>query len=177
MSDEMTHEQKLKELEMKNALMRLKISEQEVIEFEEKEANKARITTIRVEAMRQEAAERERRQKACAHKTGGKGKDGFLQGDGTHGYTIAHQTLPTTEHYMFCLRCQKEWHHPLWIVKLEVFNTNKTEMTKARYAELEAEYAKVYEWGHEYTVDSEASLFRIPRLDRIDVPKIMSARP
>lgn len=174
---EKTHEELLKEYELKNAIKRLKISEQEIIEFEEKEANKARVTRIRVEAMRQEDAERQRRQNACAHKTGGKGKEGFLQGDGSHGYTVAHHTLPTGEHYMLCTRCQKEWHHPLWMVKLEVFNTKKTEMTKAQYAKLEAEYATVFAYGHEYTVDGEASLFRIPLLDRIDVSKIMSARP
>lgn len=177
MSDELEYDKQLREIELQTARMTLKVRQAELIEFEEKEANKARVTKIRVEALQKEQMERERRQKACAHKTGGKGKPGFLQGDGRHGYSIGYQVLPTGELYVLCLRCQKEWHHPAWVVKLEVYSTGKTEMTKARYEQMEKEYAMVMDWGHELTETNESSQFRVPLLDRINVSQIMSARP
>jgi hypothetical protein len=170
-----THEEQLKAIELQTAKMRMKIAQNEILEFEEKEENKARVAKIRVEAMRQEAAETNRRQTACKHKTGGKGKPGFLQGDGRHGYSVGHMVLPTGELYVMCIRCQKEWHHPNWLVKIEVYNTGKTTMTKARYHKLLAEYNEVLEWSHELTETAEASRFVVPLLDRIDVSKIQMA--
>lgn len=165
------------EVELETAKRTLKVRMAENLEFEEKEANRARVTKIRVEAMLAEKRESERRQRACLHKTGGKGKEGFLAGDGEQGYSVAPVVLPTGELYMICLRCQKEWHHPAWLVKIEVYNTRSTTMTKARYAEIEKEYAEATGWGHKLTNVAEASQFRIPLLDRINVPQIMEARP
>lgn len=171
-ASELTVDEQIKQVELQTARMNLKLSQQSLIEFEEKEDNKARITKIRVEAMQKEAEEHKRRQNACKHKTGGKGKAGFLSGDARHGYSVIHLVLPTTEAYVMCLRCQREWHHPNWTIKMEIFHTGNTEMTRAQYDKQLAGYAEAMEWGHELTEASEASLFTIPLLQRIDASQV-----
>jgi hypothetical protein len=164
-------------VELETAKRTLKVRMAENKEFEEREENNKRVTQIRVDATKREMAENERRRSACAHQTGGKNKEGFLKGDGEQGRAVAPSVLPTGELYFMCIRCQKEWHHPAWIVKIEVHDTGKTTMTKARYEQMAKEYAEVSGWGHKLTEQSEASQFRIPLLDRVNVAEIMASRP
>lgn len=166
----------IKQLELEEKRVRLQVTRQEVAAFHEKESEKARITKIRVEAVQREREEAERRHRACKHKTGGKGKPGFLHGDGAKGYCVGQTVLPTGELYMTCSRCQKEWHHPSWIMKIEVVNTGKTTMTRTRYERMEADYNEALNWDHPYTEMMEASQFKIPLLERIDVTKIPFAK-
>jgi hypothetical protein len=167
----------IKEVELETARQNLIVAQQQNREFREKQENNERITMMRGEAARAEQAENDRRRTACAHKTGGTNREGFIRGDGEQGYSVAPCVLPTGELYFMCLRCQKEWHHPAWVVKLEMFNTRKTTMTKARFEEMAKEYAEVQGWGHKLTNTAEASQFRIPLLDRINVQNVMETRP
>lgn len=178
-AEELAFQQELKAIQLEEAKIRLEVAKAQAQEFREKEENKKRVSAIRVEAVKREQEENERRQKVCKHKTGGKGKAGFVNGDGTHGYTVLPCVLPTGELYLTCTRCQREWHHPAWTVKMEVFSSynKKTSMTKERYQKQLKEYEEALQWDHEYTEMMEASLFRIPALDQINVPKIMEAQP
>lgn len=175
MSEKMTPQQEMEQLDLEVKRQTLEMTRQKVAEFNEKEEEKRRITRIRMVAIEKEQEERERRQNACRHKTGGKGKPGFLHGDGAKGYCVAQQVLPTGEVYLLCTRCQKEWHHPQWLVKIDVYNTGTTTMTKSGWDKMLAEYNEAMQWDHPYTETAEASQFKIPLLDRIDVSKVKLA--
>lgn len=102
---------------------------------------------------------------ACYHKSGGKGRAGFFQGDGRWGYTVATQVLPTSEVYFICFRCQNEWHMPK---KRDVINGVIT--VKQYYSAIE-KYNEVAAWPKPlYDTESGeipgATLFRIPRLEQ-----------
>lgn len=77
---------------------------------------------------------------------------------------------------MICTRCQREWHHPTWIVKREVYDTGKTTMTKSRYDRMLAEYNEALGWDHPYTEITESARFKVPMLDMIDINKIPLAK-
>lgn len=173
---ELSIDDEIKQLQLEEQRQRLEMTRQQVAEFNEKQEDRKRVTRIRVEAVKKEAEETQRRQKQCRHKTGGKGKPGFLHGDGAKGYCVGQIALPTGELYMLCSRCQKEWHHPSWIVKTEVYNTGKTTMTQSRFDRMEIEYNEALNWDHPYTEMMEASQFKIPMLEMIDVKKIPFAK-
>ena len=168
----LTFKEELEALQLEEAMQRLELTKQQVQAFREEQQNRARVSKIRVEASAAEEAERKRRQGICKHKTGGKGKPGFLYGDGAKGYSISHQVLPTGEYYMMCIRCQKEWHHPMWQVKFEILDHGQTEMKRSEYDQQVREYQEALELDHPYTELAEASRFRIPRLDNIEMSKV-----
>src|SRR6267378_2167396 len=169
-------EEQVKFYQLEEAKQRLEMTKQQVNEFKEKEADKERIRRIRVDAVKKEKQETERRQRQCRHKTGGKGKPGFLHGDGAKGFCVGQIALPTGELYLLCSRCQKEWHHPTWIVKIEVYNTGNTAMTQSQYDRMLTEYNEALNWDHPYTEMMEASQFKVPLLDMIDIKKIPLAK-
>lgn len=162
----------IKQLQLEEQRQRLEMTRQQVSEFNEKQEEKKRVTKIRVQAVKMEREEESRRQKQCRHKTGGKGKPGFLHGDGAKGYCVGQIVKPTGELYMLCSRCQKEWRHPSWVVKIEVYDTGKTTMTRSQYDRMLDEYNTALNWDHPYTEMQEASQFKVPLLDMIDVKKI-----
>src|SRR5580698_5758850 len=85
---------------------------------EEKEQKQKQIRT-NLEQIAAQHAEDQRVKKLCRHKTGGKDRPGFFQGDGDiYGYAVSKQQLPTGEVYGLCFRCQKEWHDPDWWAEL-----------------------------------------------------------
>lgn len=165
-------DRELKELELEQRRQALQMTKQQVQQFNEEQENRERVTRIRSIAVEKEQEERERRQRACRHKTGGKGKQGFLQGDGAKGYCVGTLVLPMGEVYYLCSRCQKEWHHPNWIRKIEVLNTGKSKMTKSQFDKMLKEYEEAANWDHPYTEAAEASQFEVPLLKRIDPNKI-----
>jgi hypothetical protein len=169
------HELEMQQIERETKLQQLEIAKQQNADYREKKAAKEQLMRTRVEMSEQENAEKERRQNICRHKTGGEGKDGWLRGDGSKGYSVTHQVLPTGEYYMFCNRCGKEWHHPMWQVKFEILATNMTSMTRTQYNRKVAEYDEVFGWDHAYTKVMEASRFTIPKLEAIKMDKVKFA--
>jgi hypothetical protein len=165
-------DKELREIELETAKIKQEIAKEDVRKFREQQADRERITRIRVIAVEKEAATNRERQEKCLHKTGGKGRQGFLRGDGRHGYCVGTLVLPTKEVYYLCSRCQKEWHHPMWVVKMQVYATGKTTVTKAQWDKMLKEYSEASQYDHPYTEMTEASLFNIPLLDKIDVSKI-----
>jgi|ERR1017187_5884516 hypothetical protein len=160
-------DEQIKQLQLEEARQRLVVTKRQVQEFNEKEADAERVTKIRVESIKRQKEEEGRRQNACRHKTGGKNKQGFINGDGAKGYCVASHVLPTKEVYYMCTRCQREWHHPDWIRAIDILNTGKSAMTQSQYDKMLSEYQQAAQFDHPYTETTESALFNIPLLERV----------
>lgn len=159
-------------VQLEEARQRLELTKHNVQQFKDSQEHYARMQAHRKQVIEQNTADRLRTQKRCKHKTGGQNREGFFNGDGEHGYCVNKQQLPTGEWYCLCLRCQKEWHDPVWTVKIEFLTLGKVSMTRAQFDKLREEFEETWNWPAKDLQPSEASLFRIPRLDMIDVEKL-----
>ncbi len=150
---------------LRKAERELQLVESQNQEFADKREDRKRIAENKTKTLQQETERIERERTNCAHKTGGKDRAGFFNGDGSiYGYCIAPQVLPTGEIYFICFRCQKEWHKPS---KRAVLTG---EMSLATYRRLEQEYSEVSRWPKKSfdTGNGEfpgSILFRIPALE------------
>lgn len=168
-------ELEIKRTEFESAKMRLALDTKALAQYREEEHTFKRNLEIRIAGIHANKETTEAIQKQCRHKTGGTGKPGFFRGDGKHGYCVNDQTLPWGEVYRLCLRCQKEWRHPDWIVKRAVANHQPVTMTKAEYTQILDEYMEALSWDVELNIPCEASLFKVPALDRINVQEHLVA--
>lgn len=160
MGKEMTE---LELVQLEQAKMALELTKRQVQEFKDKEFDDARKREVRAEAIVKERQEIANLRSICKHKTGGRGKKGFFSGDGSHGYCVTTQQLPTKEIYFMCFRCQKEWHMPK---KGDVVSGV---LTMEQYRKQVAEYNEVAQWDKPYFDGGEicaSVLFNIPALDR-----------
>jgi hypothetical protein len=149
-------------------------------QFADQKEQRQRESKVKRENIAQEYAENQRIKGLCKHKTGGKDRQGFYQGDGDiYGYAVARQQLPTKEFYVLCFRCQREWHSPIWWAELpdgsRLFDGRRAvmdgKMPLPLYFRQEREYREAMEWpaktfegiGGEWPA---SSTFNIPKLDQ-----------
>lgn len=150
---------------LRKAERELALVEAQNQEFAEKQEDRKRIAENKQRTMEEENERLAREKANCAHRTGGKDRAGFFNGDGSiYGYSVASQILPTGEVYFLCFRCQKEWHKPSKRAVLE------GKMTLAQYRRQEEEYNEVARWPKKSfeTPNGEfpgSILFRIPKLE------------
>ena len=150
---------------LRKAERELELVESQNQEFQDKREDKKRIAENKTQVLKEENERLAREKRNCAHKTGGKDRAGFFNGDGSiYGYCVAPQVLPTGEVYFICFRCQQEWHRPSKRAVLD------GKMTLAEYRRQEEEYNTVSRWPKKSfeTTNGEfpgSILFRIPKLE------------
>jgi len=130
--------------------------------------------------IQQQHEENQRIHKMCHHKTGGKDRAGFFQGDGdVYGYCVSRQMLPTGEIYGLCFRCQKEWHSPIWWIDLpdgsHIFDGRKAvvegKAALAVYCKQDKEFKEMLAWPAK-TFEGQAgelpggAMFLIPSIQK-----------
>lgn len=114
------------------------------------------IDAIRRQAdtIRKNELRRKQQQSACAHKKGGRGREGILAGNAPE-FAIILQTEPWGETYIMCQRCQREWRKPLAVLQMvnpEEFKRIVRMNRKGYKAELEE-----YNLALRMTTDNTAS--------------------
>lgn len=150
---------------LRKAERELELVEAQNQEFYDKREDRRRIAENKTKTMQQEEERLNREKANCAHRTGGKDRAGFFNGDGSiYGYCVAPQVLPTGEVYFLCFRCQKEWHKPSKRAVLD------GQISLAQYRRLDEEYNEVVRWPKKSfeTPNGEfpgSILFRIPALE------------
>src|SRR5690242_14779166 len=85
---------------LRKAERELELVEAQNQEFADKREDRKRIAENKTKTLQQETERLERERSNCAHRTGGKDRAGFFNGDGSiYGYCVAPQVLPTGELY------------------------------------------------------------------------------
>ena len=153
----------LKRVELEQKRMALELTKRQVQEFKDKEQDEAKKRMVRIDAIKKAEETNRQVQSICKHKTGGRGKPGWFNGDGRWGYAVSPQKLPTGEIYFICFRCQKEWHMP------KKGDVVRGLISMEQYKAQAKEYMEVAAWDKPYFEGSEicASVqFHIPELLR-----------
>jgi hypothetical protein len=151
-------------LQVLKAQQELEVAEHQNREFQDKKEERIRQARNKTAIIEAEAELIRNTQNSCLHKSGGKGRAGFFQGDGKFGYTVSLQQLPTSETYGICLRCQREWHRPSKRAVLDGV------LSLAAYRQQEREFAEMLSWDKPLTTTDSGEiagsvLFRIPALE------------
>jgi hypothetical protein len=148
--------------------------------FQEQKNERERMRRVALDNQKKEQEKIQQEQQACSHCTGGEGYQGWFSGDGSiYGSATAVLTLPTSETYILCFRCQREVHHPRW-PKLWPDGKTRTGMRAVieglmKYSEYQAQEREYNEWLRKPRKsfsplngqNCEASQFRLPALERL----------
>lgn len=147
-------------------------------QYEEVKLERKRKAVQRNTDIQNENNDRDRKHAICNHKSGGKGLAGLFNGDGSQGYSVSTQMLPTGEMYHLCVRCFKEWHLPK---RRDVINGV---ITLDQFTAQIAQFNEVASWDKRLFGDSMAAsvTFNIPALnmqrmeDDRDFPLFLAAQ-
>jgi hypothetical protein len=157
-------------INMQKAERELEIAQEQNSRFrDEKEARLKRVE-VNMQQIKATQEEESRIRELCKHKTGGKDRQGFFNGDGDiYGYCVSRQMLPTGEIYGLCFRCQKEWHHPRWT--RSGLAVAEGRMTLLEYVKQEKEFNEMLAWpAKTFSTDTGelpgGQMFLIPMLSR-----------
>jgi hypothetical protein len=104
--------------EMEDELKMLQLEEAREVAQNRKQGRMSRENKIQaIEfALKREREQQERTQAGCAHRKGGKGKDGIFNGN-DQNYAVITHTLSHGPTIVVCQRCGKNWEPPARLTK------------------------------------------------------------